>query len=137
VATGKAESPMRSMLAESEGNTYHAFDSLPEAQRDPEGVVILEGDEGGQIYVVVRAMDVACSEEILRQLLVDIDNHEWPGNYPDMARLCFEKHPVGAGIAGGMGGGLVSAKLWVHPRLEPFASAIAEVIYGQRERLDV
>jgi hypothetical protein len=108
---------------------------LSEAQRDPDGVVVLEGDDGGQIYVVVRASDVACSEEALWRLLRDIDEKEWPDNAWDSFRVCFERHPIGEVIAGGMGGGLVTLEPWVHPRLEPIKTAIIGVLLGKKRYL--
>ena len=122
-------------MSDAEGVEYRAFESLADAQRGPNGVVVLEGDDGGQIYVVARAADVMCSESTLRQLLLDIDAREWPDNYPDMAHLCFEQREVGEGIVGGMGGGLVTDKPWIHPRLHPFAESICAVLSGKRARL--
>ena len=37
------------MMADAAGRLYVAFPNLADAQSDPDGVVILEGDEGGQI----------------------------------------------------------------------------------------
>ena len=135
MTTDKGDSPMRSLIAEAEGTDYRSFDSLSAARLDPNGVVILEGDDGGQIYVVVRAIDVACSEDTLHQLLCDIDVREWPGNDLNSARVCFEQRPIGSGVAGGMGGGVVSDGVWVHPRLRALEETICEVLRGKRARL--
>src|ERR1051326_5713566 len=124
----ETDSPLRRLIAEAHGVEHHTFATLSEAQRDVDGVVVLEGDDGGQIYVVVRASDVKCSEEGLRRLLRDIDEREWPGNAWDMSRVCFERHRTGEVIGGGMGGGLVTLEPWVHPRLEPLKSAIVGVL---------
>ena len=67
-------------MALAEGRSYVAFASLAEAKADPDGVVILEGDDGGQIYVVARAEDVSCSPAALDQLLRDLDLINWEGN---------------------------------------------------------
>jgi hypothetical protein len=64
---------------------------LSEAKADPEGVVILEGDYGGQIYVVVQAEQVLCSQKTLSWLLHDLDRISWPGSYDDSARIVFER----------------------------------------------
>jgi len=129
------DSPLRSLIAEAHGLEHHTFASLSEAQRDANGVVILEGDEGGEIYVVARASDVACSEETLRRLLRDIDEMEWPNNDWDMSRVCFERHHVGEVVGGGMGGGLVALETWVHPRLEALKTAIVGVLSGKKRYL--
>ena len=131
----KGESPVRRMMADAEGTEYRSFDSLADAQRDPNGVVVLEGDDGGQIYVVALARDVACSEATLHQLLLDIDAREWPNNDPDMAHLCFEDREIGEGISGGMGGGIVTEKPWVHARLQALQESIHAVLNGKRARI--
>jgi hypothetical protein len=129
------DSPLRSLMADAHGAEYRAFKSLSDAQRDPNGVVVLEGDDGGQIYVVARASDVACSEETLRRLLRDIDKREWPGNSWNMSRVCFESRRIGEVIAGGMGGGMVTSEPWIHPRLEPLKEAIVGVLFAKKRYL--
>src|ERR1051326_3187421 len=131
----ETDSPLRSLVAVAHGFEYHAFASLSEAQRNPDGVVVLEGDEGGQIYVVARASEVKCSEETLWRLLRDLDEREWPGNDWNMSRVCFERHRIGEVIAGGMGGGLVTLEPWVHPRLETIKDDIVGVLSGKKRYL--
>jgi len=131
------ESGVRRLVAEGSGVPYRALRSLAEAQASPDGVVVLEGDDGGQVYVVCPAALVRCSEAALEQLLRDLDGRAWPHNPPDMARVFFERHAVGEPIWGGMGGGQATGDLWVHPEfasagLEP---AIRAVLGGQRPRL--
>jgi len=135
MGTGERKSSMRGVMADAEGIDHPTFDSLSEAQSDPRGTVVLEGDDGGQIYVVARASKVTCSEETLLQLLRDIDAREWPSNSPDMAHLCFEAKEIGEGVAGGMGGGLVQEHPWVHTRLKFLETAICDVLSGKRLRL--
>jgi hypothetical protein len=135
MATDERKSPLRDLMADAHGVEYRAFASLSEAQQAPDGVVVLEGDDGGQIYVVARAAMVHCSEETLLQLLRDIDAREWPGNPSDMAHLCYEAKPLGAPIAGGMGGSHVTESPWVHPRLKPLEAGITAVLTGERKRL--
>lgn len=128
------ESSLRALLSEGSGQPYHALHSLQEAQQDPIGVVILEGDEGGRIYVVPPARLVQCSHETLQQLLYDIDALDW--NDPRMTHLCYERQPVGAAIAGGCGGGLVTDGIWVHERLEDVAESICNVNSGIQPHLN-
>jgi hypothetical protein len=135
MATDQRNSPLRDLMADADGVEYRGFGSLLEAKQAPDGIVVLEGDDGGQIYVVARAAMVRCSEETLLQLLRDIDAREWPGNPSDMAHLCYEAKPLGAPIAGGMGGGQVAESPWVHPRLKPLEAGITAVLSGKRERL--
>ena len=111
------ESALRKLMALAEGRPYVAFASLAETKADPDGVVILEGDDGGQIYVVARAEQVSCSPAALDQLLRDLDLINWEGNEEDSARVVFERKAIGTGIAGGMGGAVVTRDVWVHPTL--------------------
>lgn len=136
-AEGPHSSPLRSLMGEATGAGYTSFASLPDAQHDPQGVVILEGDEGGQIYVVAPARLVACTEEVLAQLLVDLDEICWPGNDPGMRHLVYERVPEGEYVAGGMGGGEVTGGIWIHPRIEDIglAGEIRAVLSGTVERL--
>lgn len=100
------ESPLRQMMAEAGAASYHPLPSLVAAQADPHGIVVFEGDDGGQIYVVSPAGDIVCSEEKLQQMLVDLDEIEWPENQdPSMRRIYFESRAPGEIIPGGTGGG--------------------------------
>ncbi len=124
-------------MAEATGRAYTAFETLDSAKADPDGAVVLEGDDGGQLYVVVPARQVLCPEEALGQLLRDLDAISWPGNDDDMARVVYERRPVGAPVAGGMGGAVVGSNAWIHPKIERLglSDEIRAVISGQLVRL--
>lgn len=126
------ESGLRRLVAHAGGEVYEALLSLAEAQAAPDGVVVLEGDYGGQIYVVAPSTLVRCSEGALQDLLADIDAREWAD--PDGARVYYERRAVGAGIAGGMGGGLVIDGIWVHPELSVASAAVVDVLAGRWAR---
>jgi hypothetical protein len=108
------ERPLGRMIADSTGGPFHPLRSLDEAKAIPEGVVILQGDDGGQIYVVCPATSVVCSPETLERLLQDLDEIAWPDNPPDMRHVFYERLPPGAGVAGGKGGGHVDRVPWIH-----------------------
>ena len=110
-------SVLRELMAEASGRSYVAFETLDQVRADPDGAVTLEGDDGGQIYVVVPGQQVGCSEEALTRLLHDLDQISWPGNDEGSAHLVFERVAVGTGVAGGMGGGVVTSGAWIHPEL--------------------
>jgi hypothetical protein len=116
-AADQHRSPLRELMAEAVGGSYVAFETLCEAKADPEGVVIVEGDDGGQIYIVVPAQQVLCAYQTLTWLLHDVDGISWPGNDDDSARIVFERVPVGATVAGGMGGGIAPRDPWIRPEL--------------------
>ncbi|WP_280151988.1 hypothetical protein [Piscinibacter sp. XHJ-5] len=130
----ESESALRSLIAEASGSGYAALKSLAEAQLHSDGVVVLEGDYGGQIYVVVPASLVQCGESGLSSLLAELDAMEW--EEPEGARVYFERQPHGSSVPGGMGGGLATDKAWVHPRLEHLASKIEEVLAGVRTSVE-
>lgn len=128
------ESGVRRMIADAGGTAYKAFLSLAEAKSDGDGVVVFEGDWGGQIYLVARASYVQCSEAVLRQLVLDLDARQWKD--PDAARVYYERQPVGSGISGGMGGGVVLPDVWVHDRLRGLEGTIRRVLTGEQVRLE-
>ena len=123
-------------MSEASGNTYVAFESFAAAREQPDSIVIFEGDDGGTIYLTIPVREVACGEPALRQLLMDIDTMCWADH--SMARTVYEFVPVGAAVAGGMGGGQAIDGLWLHPRVEALGlrEDIQQVLNGQRERLD-
>jgi hypothetical protein len=49
------ERPLGRLQAESLGPAYVPLKSLEEAKAAPDGVAILQGDDGGQIYLVCPA----------------------------------------------------------------------------------
>jgi len=112
-----AASPLRWIMATATGGSYEFFESLDEAKAEPDGVLVMEGDDGGTIYLVVPARDVKCSPLELERLLIEIDEAIWPGAYPHGRRLVYERAPAGTGIAGGDGGGASTGSLWIHPRV--------------------
>jgi len=127
------ESGVRRLVADAAGRAYRAFRTLAEARADPDGIVVFEGDYGGQIYLVCPAAAVRCSEDDLGLLLRDLDSLEWDD--AGGARVFFESLPRGSIVPGGMGGGRVEEGLWVHPRVAQHATAIQAVIDGRRSRI--
>jgi hypothetical protein len=130
------ESAVRRMMAEAEGGRYEAITSLDEAKASADAAVVMEGDYGGSIYLTCPARLVHCDEPTLRQLLRDLDEHDWSN--PEGVGLYYEVAPVGSGIAGGSGGGVVTEGLWLHPDLEArgLREHVEAVIAGRRVRLD-
>jgi hypothetical protein len=131
------ESAVRRMIAEARGLPFHPLSSLKQAQSQPDGVAILEGDWGGQIYVVCPAPLIHCSEAALGRLLRDLDKIAWECNDGEGAALFYERRPPGSGVAGGMGGGRVTDDLWVHKEFVDLglADKIREVIVAHCESI--
>jgi len=127
------ERPLGFIASITNNEDFKPLKSLEEAKLRPDGVVILQGDEGGQIYLSCPARHVMCSEDVLRQLLSDIDSREW--KCEEISDVFFEELPVGSGIWGGMGGGIVVDGIWVHERLADIRSSIEAVIQGKKNRI--
>ena len=129
-------SALRSIMADAFGKTYTAFETLAAARQHPDSVVIFEGDYAGTIYLTTPVREVGCGEPALRQLLRDIDAACWSDS--DTAFVIYEVIPIGAAVAGGMGGGRVLDGLWLHPRVEELGMRddIQQVLNGGIERID-
>lgn len=129
------ESAVRRVLADAHGGRYEAIKSFNEAKATADAAVVMEGDYGGSIYLTCPARLVRCSEPTLRQLLLDLDEHDWDD--PAGAGLYYEVAPVGSGIAGGTGGGVIADRVWLHPDLDAkgLRQGVEAVIAGDRPRL--
>jgi hypothetical protein len=124
------ESGLRRMIADSQGRQYRTFRSLDEAKSSPHSIAVFEGDYGGQIYVIARVSVVSCSEQVLISLLSELDRLEWKD--PQGTGLYFEEAEIGQPIPGGMGGGIVTEGVWIHPRLQQYSSKVEDVLTGKR-----
>ncbi|WP_307215224.1 hypothetical protein [Paenibacillus tundrae] len=92
------------MLNEVNGLPNSQFiDSFKKALDTPDAYVIMEGDDGGQIYLSCPMKLVKCSEETLHILLKDLDTIAWDCNEGEGQGLFYEKLFPGDGISGGMG----------------------------------
>lgn len=123
-------------MADASGNAYTALKTFMAAREHTGSVIIFEGDDGGTIYLTIPVSEVSCDECALRQLLIDIDAMCWADS--SMARIVYEAIPIGAAVAGGMGGGQVVDGLWLHPAVEALGVGedIQQVLSGQRERIE-
>lgn len=128
------ESPLRRLVADASGLDYAAYATLAEARQDPDAALIMEGDYGGQIYLACPVSVVAADEAVVEMLLRDVDELGWDG---DGSGIRYERLPVGSGVMGGMGGGLVSADIWVHEEYVQLGldDAIRRVIRGDQPRI--
>jgi hypothetical protein len=107
------ESIGRKLSAEIKGLPYKSFSSLGDAWLAEDGVVILEGDFGSQIYVVFPSSLVECGEDTLRELLHRLDEIAWPENPEDSAQIVYEEATIGSVIPDSIGGAKVLADGWV------------------------
>jgi hypothetical protein len=141
------ESAVRRLAAEAAGADYRALRSLDEARAVDDGVAVLEGDLGGRIYAVFPAAIIRCSEEQMIALARDLDaharctagaagqDHEAAGS--GEVAVYYERHRIGAAIAGGAGGGVVLPGGWVHDQFvrAGIEATVLAVVAGHRDRL--
>lgn len=126
----------REMVAKARGLPFEAWGTLEEAMTASDAAVVMTGDYGGQVYLTVPARLVRCGEQTLRLLLSDLDAMRMMR--PAVVELHYERHPVGAGVAGGTGGGRVVDGVWVHPDLpDDVRGQAREVVLGARARLSL
>lgn len=121
------------MIAEAEGVQHVRFDSLESAKANPDSVVIMEGDYGGQIYLTCPVRLVRCTQAVLKQLLNDIDDYRWCD--PAGAGVYFELGKAGTRVAGGMGGGAIIDGVWLHEMLEHLRPQVEPVIDGRLNKI--
>lgn len=121
---------MRELINESENIPYVAFENLTEAKKIPNSVVILQGDDGGTIYLTCPVNLIKCSEDKLRKLLEYIDKQFW--NDLSGTGIYYEIFTEGDIVPGGMNGGIVVDGIWIHPEVNnPDIERMAnEIIYG-------
>lgn len=128
-------SGLHSLIAESHGLEWRSYVSWEAALEDQNAVVVLSGDYGGTIYLTAPLAIVRCTLDDLRRLAVDLDRIEWDNE--SGVEVSIESFPIGSRVPGGMGGGQVSATVWIHPdmfTLDVEASARA-VVLGEQDAL--
>ena len=130
------ESPVRRMMADAHGTPFHPLRTIEDAQQHDDGVAILQGDWGGQIYAVIPARMICCSIDTLQRLLLDLDTEAWSCNENEGASIYYERKPAGTGVAGGMGGGASTGELWIHPEFDEIADQIRRVIAGEQKAIE-
>ena len=117
-------SAVRFIVAQSDGDFYLSYRTLEHALADRDATMIFEADFGGQILLSCPVHTVHANQTALRQLLVDMEMITWgPGYDPAEhtlgdAEMYFEHLPVGSGVIGGMGGGVVTDGIWLHAEVE-------------------
>jgi hypothetical protein len=85
--------------------------------REAESMCIGRGDYGGQLYFTIPVSLISCTPSQLSQLVFEIDFIHWRD--PVGVDLLFGRPETEPGLAdGGMGGGLITNRLWVHEVME-------------------
>lgn len=124
--------PLRSMIAEGRGDVYQSYPNLAEALAH-NAHVILQGDDGGQIYFTCPVAKIKCSEDGLKKLLHFLDAHAWKD--ASGTGMYFEDRPKDSGVCGGMGGGLAIDDVWLHPDLRELEAKVRSFVSGAIDEL--
>jgi len=130
-------SPIRYMINEAFSLNTKFIKDFEEARATRDAVVIMEGDWGGQIYVVCTMEQIKCDEDTLKQLLKDLDGIAWECNEGEGQGIYYEVRKVGEGIGGGMGGARVESGMWIHDEFKEkhLENEIKKVIFGEQIRI--
>lgn len=108
---------LREWISNSQGKKFKSYKDLKSAKTDPDSYVVMQGDWGGQIYLTCPIKCVTCDEYMLKKVLRKLDGMCWGCNAGAGADLCYETHRSGDVVPGGMGGGLATDGLWIHPNI--------------------
>jgi hypothetical protein len=107
-------SPVRHLVSETHGIPYQPIHTFDEAKQIEDAVLVMEGDWGGQIYLVCPMRLVGCDETDLHAILKELDTIAWESNDGEGAKIYYERARSGQPIIGGMAGGTVTDDLWLH-----------------------
>ncbi len=123
------QSPVRTILG---GSDYQPLRSLRVARKHSDAYLVVEGDYGGQIYLTLPVRLLECSEKTLAELVEELDRIAWAGQGAD---VYYERHKVGDGIVGGMGGGRITDDLWLHEEFVDLGLVdnVRAVLTGRRD----
>lgn len=104
------ERPFEDLIAARLGYQYVAYRTMDEARTDDDAIVILQGDDGGQIYLTCPLNKVRCSQDCLSRLLREMGYFSWGAG----EEMFFERVRPDRFVSGGMGGGRVENDVWIH-----------------------
>jgi len=119
-------SSLHELVAKAQNKKLETISSFKEALSKKNSYLIMEGDDGGQIYLVCPMSLIKCDEEVLDGLLKKLDAMAWKDI--SMARLYYEILIPNSIVPGGMGGGIAEEKLWVHKEFENNYSDIQKML---------
>lgn len=125
-------SPLRKMIANSQLKNLRTFKTLEDAKKQSNTFLVMDGDDGGQIYLVCPVSLVKCDENALLKILSELDARAW--NDPSMASIHYEVYEPGAVVPGGMGGGVASTSLWLHKNFQELKMDIESRLYMRGEK---
>lgn len=128
VNRGEFESPLRRMVSSSHNEPYVALTSFADAKSKSDAYLVMEGDDGGQIYLVAPMTMVLCDERVLKDVLRYFDDMAWKDI--SMAAIRYEIYKEGDTVSGGMGGGRAENGLWIHSKFFNVKEKIERILAG-------
>ena len=124
------ERPLGRVLKELSGDYFEPLRDLELARQFSDAYVVMEGDWGGQIYLTAPVRLVRCTMKDLERLLARLDRIAWLCNEGEGCGVFFERHATFEGIPSGMGGGVTTEDVWLHPDLRRFEDLVRDVLRG-------
>ena len=114
------------------------IESFEDAKKASDGVAVLEGDYGSQIYLICPMKYVKCSKETLNDLLCIIDALEWISNDGDGTSLEYRRAKTGDEFISGAGSkGIIEDGLWIHGEISSAKTElIRKVINGELDSIN-
>ena len=114
------------------------LNSLKKAKEHDDYYLVMEGDDGGQIYLSCPTSMINCNEETLAQILVIIDENQWRNFDVSMRTIFYEQYITPDMIPGGMGGGLIQENdIWVHEEIEQAKEELRNILTKKQNEADL
>lgn len=118
-------SGIRHLVFEKMGRDYLPLETYDECKSYEDAYVILEGDDGGIIYLTAPFKKIKCSEKELNKLLDELDGIAWDDRNREGRRVYYERYDFTGNvndlilIPGGCGGGFITPdRVWVHEKFK-------------------
>ncbi|MFH1533850.1 MAG: hypothetical protein ABID64_02870 [Nitrospirota bacterium] len=132
------EKKIKETVLEPKDSAFLSFGTLKAAKKNNNGYMYMKGDFGNQVYLSIPAKLIKCDEETLKKLLHKID--EICHNDFMASCILFKNRKEGQIISGGLGGGIVDNKLWVHKKLKHLEDKISLILSAKvgifRKKID-
>lgn len=108
----------------------YCYLTFEEAKVATDSYVVMEGDWGGQHYIICPMRLIKCTEEALLQLLKDIDEVEWPCNKGDGIDIVFQRLYADTTYISSCNGASILDGPWigVSEKLKPY---VEQVLNGE------
>lgn len=107
---------------------YRPIDDFEKVVNKPGWWVVMEGDWGGTILATVPAKDIKTPERAM-EMAKYLNAIVWPCNEGEGVSIHLQRGHPGDSVWGGMGGGVLMPKVWLHDQLRSCV-AIDDAVNG-------